>query len=379
MIKELRPATKYELLADEVRKMIKSGKYPPGAKLPSERDLAAMYNVNLTTVNKTLSNLQAEGLLYREHGKGTFVKEKAKSKTCAFLSYFLNQHSGEIIDGIEDVLSRHGYRLTIKCSNGNLQKEKESIGELVNETDGVIVYPMFVRGTSNVELFRKFQKNHFPFVLVDRYFENLECDYSVADNYSGFYSLTESLIEKGHSRIAHLMSPSRSTTVRERLRGYTKALKAHGIPFNDALVKAISFREDLEYDYFAEVDSIISSWLNMKAPPTAITATADGLAVIAMKVLLAKGINIPGKMALTGFDNSSLGALAEVPLTSAEVDFVQMGRNAAKTLLIRMESGIFEPCRQIVQPVKLVERRSTVSGSAYSGIMNKEFTLAIAN
>lgn len=378
MPKVLKPVTKYELLADEVRKMIKSGKYAPGSKLPSERDMAATYDVNLTTVNKTLSTLQAEGLLYREHGRGTFVKEPSRTKTCTFLTYGMSQHSGDIVSGIEEILSRHGYRLNIKCSSGNLAKEKTIIEELAKEVDGIIAYPMFIGGKGNNALFKKLQSLHFPFVLVDRYFEDLECDWSVADSYSGFYSLVSSLIDKGHSRIAHIMSPSRSLTVKERLLGYTGALKDHGIIYDEGLVKSISFQERLEYDYFSEVDSIVNSWLNMENPPTAITATADGLAVIAMKALLTKGIRIPEDIALTGFDNSSLGALAEVPLTSVEVDFVSMGRSAAEILLERMESGIFEPYQKIVHPVKLIERQSSAPGLSGSGLVNKELNLAIA-
>jgi DNA-binding LacI/PurR family transcriptional regulator len=97
-----------------------------------------------------------------------------------------------------------------------------------------------------------------------------------------------------------------------------------------------------------------------------------------MKVLLARGVDIPSEMALAGFDNSNLGALAEVPLTSVEVDFRRMGFDAAETLLHRMSSGEFKPFRQTVLPVKLIERSSSVPGSSKGWGWGKALNCAIA-
>jgi GntR family transcriptional regulator len=59
----------YRQLMDQVRRLIAGGQLPPGAELPSVRDLAAQHAVNPMTVSKAYALLEAEGLLERNRGK----------------------------------------------------------------------------------------------------------------------------------------------------------------------------------------------------------------------------------------------------------------------------------------------------------------------
>ncbi len=61
-----------------VRRWIEAGEYPPGARLPSERQLAADLNAGRTTVRLVLAKLAAEGLIRSEHGRGYFVCEPSR-------------------------------------------------------------------------------------------------------------------------------------------------------------------------------------------------------------------------------------------------------------------------------------------------------------
>lgn len=60
-------------LENLIRDKIASGEYPVGSPLPSERKLAETYGINRLTVRATLKNLQQEGLVVAEHGRGNFV------------------------------------------------------------------------------------------------------------------------------------------------------------------------------------------------------------------------------------------------------------------------------------------------------------------
>jgi len=56
-----------------LRRMIDAGRLPRGSRLPAERDLAARLGVGRSTLRKALAVLEAEGLLWRHVGRGTFV------------------------------------------------------------------------------------------------------------------------------------------------------------------------------------------------------------------------------------------------------------------------------------------------------------------
>jgi GntR family transcriptional regulator len=61
-----------------VRGWISTGEYAPGARLPSERQLAADLGAGRTTVRLVLAKLAAEGLIRSEHGRGYFVSEPSR-------------------------------------------------------------------------------------------------------------------------------------------------------------------------------------------------------------------------------------------------------------------------------------------------------------
>ncbi|MCE5235109.1 MAG: GntR family transcriptional regulator [Clostridiaceae bacterium] len=63
----------YLQLREILRAQIESGEYPPGAKLPSENELAALYKIGRLTIRSSLSALALEGLVRSVQGKGVFV------------------------------------------------------------------------------------------------------------------------------------------------------------------------------------------------------------------------------------------------------------------------------------------------------------------
>ena len=69
------PLPLYYQLKEVLRQQIRSGHLEPHSAIPSEPELVATYHVSRATVRQALNELVHEGLLYRQHGKGTFVCE----------------------------------------------------------------------------------------------------------------------------------------------------------------------------------------------------------------------------------------------------------------------------------------------------------------
>lgn len=63
----------YRLVADEIRKQIRSGRIKPGERVPSSRDLEAEYEIANMTARSALRLLRDEGLIYSTPGRGNFV------------------------------------------------------------------------------------------------------------------------------------------------------------------------------------------------------------------------------------------------------------------------------------------------------------------
>lgn len=63
----------YIQVKENLAKLITSGEWPPGIKLASERELTDQLGVSRVTVRNAIQALEEDGLVYRVHGKGTFV------------------------------------------------------------------------------------------------------------------------------------------------------------------------------------------------------------------------------------------------------------------------------------------------------------------
>ena len=95
----------YLQIMDDIKQQIVSGKLKPGDKLASVRDLAVQYGVNPNTMQKALSELEWEKLLYTMRTAGRYVTEDA-----ALIGVLREQLAQERIIGLLNELQQLGYR-----------------------------------------------------------------------------------------------------------------------------------------------------------------------------------------------------------------------------------------------------------------------------
>lgn len=83
----LRGATKYAQLREIILAAVEDGYFPPGSKLPGEKEITMCTPYSLGTVQRALGDLARQGVVERRHGLGTFVIEKVVVPLhCRFLS-----------------------------------------------------------------------------------------------------------------------------------------------------------------------------------------------------------------------------------------------------------------------------------------------------
>ncbi|HVB72426.1 MAG TPA: GntR family transcriptional regulator [Ktedonobacteraceae bacterium] len=80
------PLPLYYQLKEVLRQQIQAGHLVPHVAIPSEPELVSRYHVSRATVRQALTELVNEGLLYRQHGKGTFVCEPRAKQTVSVLT-----------------------------------------------------------------------------------------------------------------------------------------------------------------------------------------------------------------------------------------------------------------------------------------------------
>lgn len=200
------------------------------------------------------------------------------------------------------------------------------------------------------ELLTLLQQANIPITLVDLWFPGLP---SVnPDNYEGGYLATRHLIEQGRKRIAFLASSSAHYSIRQREKGYRKALYEAQILLPPDYELASPPLLDIEQSLIANMHELLA----LPEPPDAIFAYNDVAAMVALRVCQQKGFRVPQDIAVVGFDNIDYSLLTTPPLTTISVDKQQLARKTFE--LVMQESDE----TTILLPVKLVVRGTTVEG-----------------
>jgi GntR family transcriptional regulator len=66
----------YREIADDLTGRIRAGEYPPGSRLPTLRELADLYSISVSTVQRALSLVEDRGLIVSPQGRGIFVVDE---------------------------------------------------------------------------------------------------------------------------------------------------------------------------------------------------------------------------------------------------------------------------------------------------------------
>ncbi|WP_431018623.1 GntR family transcriptional regulator [Burkholderia cepacia] len=120
----LSAAPLYVQIKDTLRARILDGTYAPHSRMPSEHELCAAFGVSRITVRQALGDLQKEGLLFKLHGKGTFVsKPKA----------FQNVTS---LQGFAEAMSSMGYEIVNQVRGVRTVKADRHLATKLNVLEG---------------------------------------------------------------------------------------------------------------------------------------------------------------------------------------------------------------------------------------------------
>lgn len=91
----------YEHIVEQIRTLIRDGRWGPGAQLPSERDLAERLRVSRTSVREALRVLEMQGVLETRQGGGTFVRATDTEALVAPLAAAILQGRRELAQILE--------------------------------------------------------------------------------------------------------------------------------------------------------------------------------------------------------------------------------------------------------------------------------------
>lgn len=262
-----------------------------------------------------------------------------------------NQFFGKLGREIEQEAARHGYRVIFCSSDENPEKSGQQIAMLQqSQVDGFIISPPI----NSEEQIRSLSKSNIPFVLVDRYFPEIESNYIVIDNFDAAYRATSHLLKLGRKRIANITVNLDLVIMKERTEGYKQALRDAGVEADENLVKVLPFTHENK-DIDRAIKELVGKRNNIKAD--AILFSTSKLGIMGIECISALGLKIPDELAIVSFDDPDAYRICVSPVTVINQPLKEIGKIAVQVLLNKIKHPTAKN-QQIILKTDFIIRKS---------------------
>jgi len=330
------------------------------------KDVAARAGVSLSTVSLVLNNKDHVSDEMRQKIMQAIkeldfhprrIARGLASKTTGNIGFVLTDNHfsraepfyTKVFLGTEFEARNHHYYVLLTTVEENFRKDKYIPRFLLEKNvDGVILAGKIPAG-----LIDYIRETGLPYVLVDNLPKTGPVSAVLIDNIDGAFQAVSHLIELGHKHIAFVGGDMDHPSLSDRYEGYKKALEHFNIPLEKEIVVL-----DEKYTGIEDGYNAICKLMKRKANFTAIFAGNDAMAQGCMRCLRERKIDVPGQIALVGFDDIESDVQIEPNLTSVRVDKIELGAVAIRRLVEMIQAGHFIQGKTIL-PVELVIRRST--------------------
>jgi LacI family transcriptional regulator len=311
------------------------------------KDVAKLANVDASTVSRALNNTS---YVHPETKKRILAAVKQLSYQPNVLAQGLRQgkrHTlGVIVPrleltvfagairGAESMAHKRGYELLICTTDDDPDIERECLNRLRNGfVDGILI-----AGTGkNKHLLRDIQASGIQIVqMVRKADKNISS--VVADYESSAYDSTNYLIGQGCQKIGLINGPMEISPYQSRYRGYSQALREHGL--REYLATSVPPYSSFQYGY-----QCAEKLLRDTPDLNAILAAVDIQGIAVLRFLKEHRISVSQQIKLISLTGHSIGRMLQTAMTSWEIPAEEIGKTATWMLVKAIESPVkTEPC-----------------------------------
>jgi DNA-binding LacI/PurR family transcriptional regulator len=340
---------RYNAIADEIRRLISAGSYIVGEKLPGEGILGRQLGVSRPTVKSAIRILEEEGLVRCRPSLGSFVVKKPND------GFLIGYAAPDLDDPFHAELIRELDAL-LEPRNATLIVA----GCRTEAGEDAVLKRLAERGAKGIVITRPVEPNAaplrtstVPIIQIGATGAPGPHDRIALDDASGIHDLVDLLVARGCRTLGYASAglPSPDADVR------------HPILLAYAAEKGLSTPQDMQHFEQRSGEeagrSIMRRFLE-RALPDAVVGYNDRTAVGLILEAVEHGMEIPGTLRVTGFDNLMMSQYCRVPLTTIDYRIPEFAQAALDLLLERLDrrGGEAVPPKSVVIQGRLVVRAS---------------------
>jgi LacI family transcriptional regulator len=303
------------------------------------KDVAREAQVSVATVSRALNGQDnvaeevrrrvrdvAERLRYVPHHAARSLSSRRTRTIGVVLPEVYGEFFSELMQGIDQVAREHALHLLVSSYHGDPREQGDALRSMRGRVDGLLVMSPY--DDADGHLADALASLPDSVLISSRVGKPGQRQVGI-DNHAGARAMLQHLVAAGHRRIAFVSGPQGNHEAAERLRGYRDGMAAllPGVPPE---ILQGDFRE-------ASGARAAKALLAGNVLPDAVFAANDMMALGCISAFNAAGLNVPGDIALAGFDDIPLARYVPPGLTTMRVDIAALGANAMRRLLASTE------------------------------------------
>jgi len=254
-----------------------------------------------------------------------------------------------MLRGVEDMLAERGYVALIGNTDADERRERMVFDQMrARHVDGFVL----ATATLRHPILNEAAEADLPVVLMNRTASGYPFSSVSVDNEQGVQAAVAHLAALGHTRIGHITGPQDTSTGVSRLRGFCDGMRSCGLdPRDEQIIEARAYSTEEGMRCCAEL-------LSRRGDLTAIVAANDMVAVGCYSALEELQLSCPDDVSVIGFNDMPFIDRLRPPLSTVRFPHYQLGMEAAKLLLERID-GNGGPVKILYLAPELVVRGST--------------------
>lgn len=328
---------------------------------PRLSDVARLAGVSLGSASRALSNPDsvreqtlrrvreaADRLGYVPDGAARALVMRRSMTIGAVLPTISNPIFSSFVHALQKALSAEGYYLLVAAHEYDLREEESVVERLVQRgIDGLVLI-----GTDHPPaVFRRIEQARMPYICAWSVDEAHRYPCVGISNRRAMHRVVRHLLELGHRRFAVVSGHTEhNERARARIEGILDALAMEDIQLDDDHILCGAFSIEAGREGLRRA-------LALDPRPTAVICSTDLLAAGVLAEARAQGVDVPGSLSVTGFDDIEFSSLLSPALTSLHVRTDEIGRLTGERILDAIGKA---PAREPLEiETRLVVREST--------------------
>lgn len=249
----------------------------------------------------------------------------------AVLPDLYGEFFSELIRGIDLAARARGLHLLVSSSHDGVEDAAAAVRAMRGRVDGMLILSEYV----DAAFLDENLPEKLPAVLLDSPVKSARYPVLNIDSRAGAVAIVQHLIETGRQHVAFVTGPKNNFDAQQREKGYRAAMAKHapGVPL---AIVAGDFTEESGYRAAREL-------LAQKKRPQAVFAANDMMAIGCLYAFKEAGIDIPGDIALAGFDDILIARYVTPPLSTVQVRIADLGRMALERLAALLDPADTTP------------------------------------